>query len=199
MTHHVMNQMGHEFPNMIGVKTGDLDKQVRSLLPNYMSMGSEGMGDMAEMGMPVPPNSIPMVGAAGPHDYITMGGMFTILKVREGLKSYDEDPGWYQDKPGELASLAPADVLKQNGIAGDGSTAPISPFPALVPTHAVKSQSGHSSEGGGHGGHQMKSADTGATPAPAGVQYTCTMHPEVIADKPGKCPKCGMKLVSKKK
>ncbi|MEO6357709.1 MAG: heavy metal-binding domain-containing protein [Ferruginibacter sp.] len=25
--------------------------------------------------------------------------------------------------------------------------------------------------------------------------YTCSMHPEVISDKPGKCPKCGMELV----
>lgn len=24
--------------------------------------------------------------------------------------------------------------------------------------------------------------------------YTCPMHPEVISDKPGKCPKCGMNL-----
>jgi hypothetical protein len=28
--------------------------------------------------------------------------------------------------------------------------------------------------------------------------YTCTMHPEVITDKAGKCPKCGMDLVKKK-
>ncbi|MEP2774075.1 MAG: vitamin K epoxide reductase family protein [Fulvivirga sp.] len=28
-------------------------------------------------------------------------------------------------------------------------------------------------------------------------QYTCSMHPEVVSDKPGKCPKCGMKLVKK--
>lgn len=28
--------------------------------------------------------------------------------------------------------------------------------------------------------------------------YTCTMHPEVMTDKPGKCPKCGMTLVKKK-
>lgn len=28
--------------------------------------------------------------------------------------------------------------------------------------------------------------------------YTCEMHPEVISDKPGDCPKCGMKLVLKK-
>ncbi|HVW96185.1 MAG TPA: heavy metal-binding domain-containing protein [Mucilaginibacter sp.] len=31
----------------------------------------------------------------------------------------------------------------------------------------------------------------------AKVQYTCTMHPEVFSDKPGKCPKCGMTLVKK--
>ena len=31
----------------------------------------------------------------------------------------------------------------------------------------------------------------------AKVQYTCTMHPDVVMDKPGKCPKCGMTLVKK--
>jgi hypothetical protein len=29
------------------------------------------------------------------------------------------------------------------------------------------------------------------------VQYTCPMHPEVIDDEPGDCPKCGMDLVEK--
>jgi hypothetical protein len=29
--------------------------------------------------------------------------------------------------------------------------------------------------------------------------YTCTMHPDVTSDKPGKCPKCGMDLVLSKK
>ncbi len=28
--------------------------------------------------------------------------------------------------------------------------------------------------------------------------YTCSMHPEIKSDKPGKCPKCGMKMVEKK-
>jgi hypothetical protein len=28
--------------------------------------------------------------------------------------------------------------------------------------------------------------------------YTCPMHPEVVTDKPGKCPKCNMTLVEKK-
>ena len=36
------------------------------------------------------------------------------------------------------------------------------------------------------------------TASPAVVKYTCKMHPEVVVDAPGKCPKCGMKLVEKK-
>jgi Cu2+-exporting ATPase len=31
------------------------------------------------------------------------------------------------------------------------------------------------------------------------AQYTCPMHPEVIKDAPGKCPKCGMDLIPLKK
>jgi DNA-directed RNA polymerase subunit RPC12/RpoP len=29
--------------------------------------------------------------------------------------------------------------------------------------------------------------------------YTCSMHPEIQLDKPGKCPKCGMNLIKKPK
>jgi hypothetical protein len=29
------------------------------------------------------------------------------------------------------------------------------------------------------------------------ILYTCPMHPEIISNKPGKCPKCGMDLVKK--
>jgi hypothetical protein len=37
----------------------------------------------------------------------------------------------------------------------------------------------------------------GAAAKPAATLWTCPMHPEVISDKPGKCPKCGMTLVPK--
>jgi|GEM_PF-4344130 len=36
-----------------------------------------------------------------------------------------------------------------------------------------------------------------STASVAAQQYTCPMHPEVLKDAPGKCPKCGMKLVEK--
>jgi FtsP/CotA-like multicopper oxidase with cupredoxin domain len=120
MTHHVMNQMGDKFPNMIGVKPGDLDTRVQSLLPGYMTMGNDGM---AEHGMHIenghlktPLNSIPMRGGAGPFDYITMGGLLTILKVRENLERYDRDPGWYQHPKGTVAGLANHEEIRRDGI-----------------------------------------------------------------------------------
>jgi len=118
MTHHVMNQMGHGIPNMIGVKPGKLDAKVRRLLPGYMTMGQDGMGDMAEMQMGVPKNSIPMVGGRGKYDVITMGGMFTILKVRDRLESY-ADPGWYEAPPNTVAQAAPSADLARDGIDVD--------------------------------------------------------------------------------
>jgi hypothetical protein len=31
---------------------------------------------------------------------------------------------------------------------------------------------------------------------PLSTHYTCSMHPEVVSDTPGKCPKCGMNLTA---
>ena len=31
-------------------------------------------------------------------------------------------------------------------------------------------------------------------PMPKGAKYTCPMHPEIVRDEPGDCPKCGMAL-----
>ena len=113
MSHHVMNQMGHAIPNLVGIQTGSLDKKVSAFLPGFMTMGDTGMGGMGEMGMKVPRNSIPMVGMQGKYDYIDMGGMFTIVKVRQNLTNYD-DPGWYETPPGTLASPASNDELQRD-------------------------------------------------------------------------------------
>jgi len=39
------------------------------------------------------------------------------------------------------------------------------------------------------GAHKEQKVDL-----PKGSQYTCPMHPEIIRDEPGECPKCGMAL-----
>ena len=78
-------------------------------------MGHTGMGEMGTMRMPVPKNSIPMRGGEGPFGPIDMGGMFTVLKVREGLANYD-DPGWYRHPPGTIADVAESDALRRDGI-----------------------------------------------------------------------------------
>ena len=102
-THHTMNQMGHGLPNMLGVNPKGLSEDVQRLIPGYMAMGQTGMGDMMDMGRPA--NSLPMGMAPGPFGMIEMGGMFTIVKIREGLKSYD-DPGWYRHPAGTVAGPA---------------------------------------------------------------------------------------------
>jgi rubrerythrin len=50
----------------------------------------------------------------------------------------------------------------------------------------------------GHSKMDHSKMDTKVTSKEASVVYTCPMHPEVISEKPGKCPKCGMDLIKKK-
>src|SRR5690606_34689226 len=102
MTHHVMNQMGHAWPNPIGADQAGSGRRIARLVPGYMAMGRHGMGDMSSMSMAVPPNSVPMLGGRGPFGIVDMGGMFTMLKVRDRLPS-GGDVGWYRHPPGTVA------------------------------------------------------------------------------------------------
>jgi FtsP/CotA-like multicopper oxidase with cupredoxin domain len=115
MTHHVMTQMGHGLPNMVGTDTSALDRRMSRVMPEFMSMGAQGMGGMGEMEMDIPPNSLPMKGAMGPFSYIDMGGMFTVLKVREDPESADPN-GWYAHPAGTVAGPADPARLAQDGI-----------------------------------------------------------------------------------
>jgi FtsP/CotA-like multicopper oxidase with cupredoxin domain len=116
MTHHVMNQMGHDAPNLIGADVRGIDASIERLAPGYMTMGHDGMGSMSAMGMPLPRNSISMTASPGPFGPIDMGGMFTLLKVRERLDG-SGDPGWYTHPEGTVASEASAAELARDGIA----------------------------------------------------------------------------------
>jgi len=124
--HHTMNQMGHGLPVMTGVDQSGVDHRLHELVPGYMPMGGTGMGDMMDMGKPR--NTLFMGAGEGPFGSIFMGGMFTILKVRAGLASYDEDPGWYSHPAGTQAQpvgahrharVAPAPTTRMASLAGE--------------------------------------------------------------------------------
>lgn len=103
-SHHTMNPMGHNVPTMIGVDHRDVVHQITRVVPDYMVMGERGMADMQEMEMPIPDNTLPMMTGRGPFGPLEMGGMFSVVKVREGLARGDyKDPGWYQHPPGTVA------------------------------------------------------------------------------------------------
>ncbi len=56
-----------------------------------------------------------MLGGDGPFGMIDMGGMFTVLKVRDKLTG-DKDPGWYEHPKGTVADEATDDDLSRDGI-----------------------------------------------------------------------------------
>ena len=103
-SHHTMNAMGHGVPTMIGVDHRGVAQKIMRLVPDYMVMGERGMADMGEMEMPLPDNTLPMMTGAGPFGPLEMGGMFSVVKVREGLARNDyRDPGWFKHPPGSVA------------------------------------------------------------------------------------------------
>ena len=130
MTHHTMNQMGHGIPNLIGVDQTDFDKAVLDVLAGGRSSGT---GSAPDTSMDMPKNSISMLGGPGPFGFVTMGGMFTMLKVREGLANHD-DPGWYTHPEGTVAAPASAEGAKRDGIdLGAAPSAPAAPPSATKP------------------------------------------------------------------
>ncbi|TAL79442.1 MAG: copper oxidase [Beijerinckiaceae bacterium] len=112
-THHAMNAMGHNVQNFIGVPKAALAQAIKKLAPDVgMAMGTTGMamGEMAGMEMPMPDNTLPMMTGTGQFGPIEMGGMFTVMKIREGLARDDyKDPGPYKNPPGTVAHAVDAD------------------------------------------------------------------------------------------
>ncbi|MGH8540301.1 MAG: multicopper oxidase family protein [Stenotrophobium sp.] len=106
MAHHTMNAMAHDIPNTLGVDQSGVENTIRSMLPGYMAMGQSGMAEHADMAamMGGPPNTLPMMMGKGPYGNMDMGGMFTVVKVRDDLKPGDyRDPGWYANPKGTVA------------------------------------------------------------------------------------------------
>jgi manganese oxidase len=103
-SHHTMNAMGHSIKTFIGADLKKSTEQIRKLVPDYMPMGHDGMGAMGAMEMPAPDNTLPMMTGWGQFGPIEMGGMFTVVKVRDGLaKDNYGDPGWFDHPEGTVA------------------------------------------------------------------------------------------------
>ena len=143
MSHHTMNAMGHSIANPMGVNQAGIAEKVKSLLPGYVPMGQNGMAEHAEhlamagesgmkmegmdnmqgmhhgmqhgAGFEGPRNTLPMMTGTGPFGPIEMGGMLTVVKIRDG-KIKEKDAGWYDNPPGTVAKCIHRDpaYMKSN-------------------------------------------------------------------------------------
>ena len=126
-SHHTMNAMGHDVPTLIGVDHRGVAEKINKLVPGYMVMGDKG-GSMGDMKMALPHNTLPMMSGDGPFGNLEMGGMFTVLKVREGLQRGDyRDPGWYSHPAGSVAREWTGDVPAPASAPAATPAAPAGP------------------------------------------------------------------------
>jgi len=59
----------------------------------------------------------------------------------------------------------------------------------------MKAETNHARQAHAHEHSHAGTAPPSAAPAAGGTRYTCPMHPEIVRDAPGSCPKCGMTLI----
>jgi len=114
MAHHTMNAMGHGIPNTTGVDQTGVEEDIRKMLPLYLAMGKNGMAEHqvhVDMGHHKgPTNTVAMMTGQGQYGNLEMGGMFTVVKVRDNLAAGDyRDPGWYRAPAGTTAARVSED------------------------------------------------------------------------------------------
>jgi hypothetical protein len=84
------------------------------------------------MEMPMPDNTLPMMTGFGQFDPLEMGGMFSVVKVRDGLEVDDyADPGPYRHPAGTVAY----DFTGDAGEATRRSENPPPEKPRIPTTH----------------------------------------------------------------
>jgi FtsP/CotA-like multicopper oxidase with cupredoxin domain len=148
--HHTMNAMGHGLNTFIGVQKRDLARTIKKLVPDYMPMGSAGMAEMAAMEMPMPDNTLPMMTGFGQFGPLEMGGMFSVVKVRDGIATDDyRDPGPYRHPAGTVAYEFAGDAgapPRQGGIPPPEKSAarmPLAEFKVVKPGAKGAQKSSH--------------------------------------------------------
>lgn len=108
-------------------------------------------------------------------------------------------PGHPGASPGRLSSISALGAEPSGSV--DATPQPSS---RATGEHAGPGHQAGSHESAGHPGQaptrEAHDPDTARQPSadtPA-AHYACPMHPEVVRDKPGRCPICGMNLVPRK-
>jgi len=113
MAHHTMNAMGHGIPNQTGVDQAGVADRVRAISPGFLPMMRYGMAEHQEHtdgGHQGPVNTTAMMAGKGPFGNMEMGGMFTVVKVRDDVGSGEfADPGWYRHPAGTIARRLSSD------------------------------------------------------------------------------------------
>lgn len=138
------------------------------------------------------------------------------LSLLAGCSTSDMSPVTSDHPASSRASEAP--LLPPSTTLSLTETAPVAPVATHVPAGAHSGHDSHAgdraadnppkAEGGGMGdpahshhagqdGAATHQAQPPATQPAAPAIYTCPMHREIVFDKPGKCPKCFMKLIKK--
>jgi hypothetical protein len=107
---------GARLPNMIGVDPSEVRRcGAQHAAARLHDDGQARHGRHGARWTCRPEEQHPDGRRPGPFDYITMGGMFTIVKVRDELVE-GKDPGWYVHPPGTVAEAATASELSRDGI-----------------------------------------------------------------------------------
>ena len=108
-----------------------------------------------------------------------------VQRITEG---YD-DPGWYEFPEGTVAGVASVDAIRRDGID-------LSRFDAARAVATPPAQHRPDVRTTEHG-HPGTTTDRPSTSPATAAKYSCPHHPDVTSVGPGKCPKCGMQLLTK--
>jgi len=100
----------------------------------------------------------------------------------------------------------PAATLRPDALDAPAATSVADARRSAEIAEEMKGMSGGGHEGhegheghAGHAGNTYVHQDAGRQMEEGEVVYACPMHPEVTSEAPGKCPKCGMTLVKRRK
>jgi hypothetical protein len=98
-----------------------------------------------------------------------------------------EESGEWREEPKVASPAMPEARHEMDGMKGMDTP---SEKGSASPPHEAHRSAKPASSGG-----KQAAPKPAPKPEKAAQKYTCPMHPEVVEDHPGKCPKCGMDLV----